>query len=50
MVEVYSLANGTLSRRAERVAELMLTKPFLWGEEVCLSTILPTYHLIRSCF
>jgi hypothetical protein len=50
MVEVYSVANGTQSRRAERVAELILTKPFLWGEEVCLSTILHTYRLIRSCF
>jgi hypothetical protein len=36
VVEHYDVANGTPSRRAERVAQLMSSKPFLLGVEVRL--------------
>jgi hypothetical protein len=36
IVEEYGVANGTPSQRVQRVTELMTSKPFLLGVEVCL--------------
>jgi hypothetical protein len=36
VVEVYGVANGTPSQRIQRVAELISSKPFFLGKEVCL--------------
>jgi hypothetical protein len=39
VVEKYGVANGTVSQRVQRVAELMLSKPFLLGINASLNCL-----------